>query len=259
MKKQIPLVAWFGIGLAALGIGAMRMLEENVWRRPEASVVLHFDFSKVETEERPKMTQLVQEQIDRRAQKLGCEYKIRELGNGRFRIEVFGHAKIGTADLGRFLSGPRLEFRLIHPDFAHLPDPPIKSAVPSGYDLLEMTTEDKNQREGSSYSAVKSTPEMDTDDISYAEAEEVSTGGYQGSLHFTEKGRKRFAEVTEANPNRFLAITLDGRIYAAPRISGRIDTDRATINGSFDVRQAMELANVLSSPLLQIPAKIVSE
>ena len=46
-----------------------------------------------------------------------------------------------AADAGRLLTGPRLTFRYLHPDFANLAKPP-----PAGYEVLEMLVEDASRK-----------------------------------------------------------------------------------------------------------------
>src|SRR5437764_15384487 len=52
-----------------------------------------------------------------------------------------------------------------------------------------------------------------------------------------------------------MAIVLDGVLYSAPRINEPITGGNASISGSFDVKEAFELANVLENPL-EAPVKI---
>ena len=73
-----------------------------------------------------------------------------------------------------------------------------------------------------------------------------------------DEGSKLFAEITKENIGHQLAIVLDGELYSAPVIQSEIPGGRGVINGSFDLREAFELANVLENPL-EAPVKIMEE
>jgi preprotein translocase subunit SecD len=63
------------------------------------------------------------------------------------------------------------------------------------------------------------------------------------------EGAAKFGAFTGANINRQLAIVLDNRIYSAPSINSRIDSD-GIIQGSFTQQEAADLALVLRSGAL---------
>jgi preprotein translocase subunit SecD len=63
------------------------------------------------------------------------------------------------------------------------------------------------------------------------------------------EGAAKFGNFTAANINRQLAIVLDKRIFSAPRIETRIDSD-GRITGSFTQQEAADLALVLRSGAL---------
>ncbi len=70
---------------------------------------------------------------------------------------------------------------------------------------------------------------------------------------FTHEAGKIFAQFTQNNINRGLAIVLDGNVITAPRIRSRI-ADSGMIDGSFTQQQATDLSTVLRSGAL--PAAI---
>ncbi len=63
------------------------------------------------------------------------------------------------------------------------------------------------------------------------------------------EGASKFGQFTQANINRQLAIVLDSRVYSAPNINNRIDSD-GIIQGSFTQQEAADLALVLRSGAL---------
>jgi preprotein translocase subunit SecD len=62
----------------------------------------------------------------------------------------------------------------------------------------------------------------------------------------TEKGRKALADITRQSVGRRLAIVVDGKLLAAPRIEMEISGGRALITGRFSTREANELATKIN-------------
>jgi SecD/SecF fusion protein len=78
-------------------------------------------------------------------------------------------------------------------------------------------------------------------------------------MQMTPAGSVTWANLTEKNNQRFVAISLDDVVYSAPRVNGKIDGGNTEISGNFTVEAAQDLANVLKSGKLDAPAKIVQE
>ncbi|HEX2229223.1 MAG TPA: protein translocase subunit SecD [Candidatus Binatia bacterium] len=78
-------------------------------------------------------------------------------------------------------------------------------------------------------------------------------------LVLNSRGARLFEEITGANVKRRLAIVLDGRVYSAPVIQERIGGGRASITGSFTIKEARDLAIVLRAGALPAPVEIVEE
>jgi preprotein translocase subunit SecD len=72
-------------------------------------------------------------------------------------------------------------------------------------------------------------------------------------------GARLFEQITAANVKRRLAIVLDNRVYSAPVIQERIAGGRASITGSFDIKEARDLAIVLRAGALPAPVQIAEE
>jgi preprotein translocase subunit SecD len=79
------------------------------------------------------------------------------------------------------------------------------------------------------------------------------------SMEFTDVGAKLFEQITGANVKKRLAIILDNNVYSAPVIRDRIAGGRAMIEGSFDTKEASDLAVVLRSGALPAPVKILEQ
>ncbi|MCU0608843.1 MAG: protein translocase subunit SecD [Chitinispirillaceae bacterium] len=109
---------------------------------------------------------------------------------------------------------------------------------------------------------LKGSPEMRGDAIKDARSsmdQQGMSGGAKVDLEMNGRGARRFANVTAANVNRFLAIVLDSSVYSAPRIIQKIALGRAEITGRFSVKEARDLAVVLRAGALPAPMKIIEE
>lgn len=69
------------------------------------------------------------------------------------------------------------------------------------------------------------------------------------SFSLNNDGATKMGNFTQANLNRQLAIVLDGRVYSAPVIQGRIDSE-GRITGNFTQQEAGDLGLVLRSGAL---------
>jgi len=78
-------------------------------------------------------------------------------------------------------------------------------------------------------------------------------------VHFTltKRGGRRFAQLTGANIDKPLVITLDGRVESAPIIESKIrDQGRITMGGGSTWEDAYDMAIVLRAGALPAPVKI---
>ncbi len=78
-------------------------------------------------------------------------------------------------------------------------------------------------------------------------------------MQMTPTGSRTWANLTEKNDKRYVAISLDDIVYSSPRVNGKIEGGNTEISGNFTVEAAQDLANVLKSGKLDAPAKIVQE
>jgi SecD/SecF fusion protein len=77
------------------------------------------------------------------------------------------------------------------------------------------------------------------------------------SLDLTGRGGKIFANITEKNVNKRLAIVLDEMVRSAPVIREKILGGSAQISGSFTHEEATDLAIVLRVGALPAPVEII--
>ena len=79
------------------------------------------------------------------------------------------------------------------------------------------------------------------------------------SVEFNAAGARAFADLTEANVGKRLAIVLDGNVHSAPVIREKIPSGRAQITGGFTTAEATDLAIVLRAGALPAPVKVLEE
>lgn len=78
-------------------------------------------------------------------------------------------------------------------------------------------------------------------------------------LILSDRGSREFETITGENVGRNLAIVLDGKVFSAPVIREKIAGGRASITGTFDIKEARDLAIVLRAGALPAPIKIAEE
>lgn len=76
-------------------------------------------------------------------------------------------------------------------------------------------------------------------------------------LKFDSLGAKLFEQITGENVGKRMAIVLDGVSYSSPVIKDRIGGGEAIIEGSFDHKEATDLAIVLRAGSLPAPVNII--
>lgn len=77
-------------------------------------------------------------------------------------------------------------------------------------------------------------------------------------MQMNAQGAEKWANLTEKNANKAaIAIVMDGYVYSAPWVNGKITGGRSSISGSFTPDEAGDLANVLKSGTLPAKAQIV--
>ncbi len=77
-------------------------------------------------------------------------------------------------------------------------------------------------------------------------------------IEFNDEGRKIFADLTQKNLNKRLAIYLDGAPITIPVVRDVITDGRAVISGNFSLEEAKKLATRLNAGALPVPVKLIS-
>ncbi|MBL9135238.1 MAG: protein translocase subunit SecD [Verrucomicrobiales bacterium] len=209
--------------------------------------------------------------LRRRVDKYGvAEPSIQKTGGDRIEIQMPGLTESEKDAVKRQIERAAfLEFRMVHPESDRML---ADGLVPYGYEILtEVRRDRKSGREQSIPMLVKKKPERGLTGkfitSAFPEPDPV-TGEPKIAFEFNDEGAKIFAELTREHSPRqggpagtqysYLAIVLDGVLYSAPRILGEIPGGRGVIQGSFDIKEAYELANVLMNPL-EAPVKLLEE
>jgi preprotein translocase subunit SecD len=126
--------------------------------------------------------------------------------------------------------------------------------VPSSVEIIGGKYTDESGRTVRNYYAVEKKSAVSGRDLKNARR---SVDRYnQPAVEFSlnAAGAKKFAKVTGENINRRLAIVLDNQVMSAPNIKAQI-SDSGIIEGSFDLKEAEDLALVLRSGSL--PASVL--
>lgn len=75
-------------------------------------------------------------------------------------------------------------------------------------------------------------------------------------LQMTEEGGDNWAQMTQDNAGRVIAITMDNVVYSAPRVNEPITGGRTQISGSFTINEAKDLSGLLNGGALPAPCVI---
>ncbi len=87
-----------------------------------------------------------------------------------------------------------------------------------------------------------------------------TAGGYVVNFQLSGEGASRFAQLTGANIDKPLAITLDSRVESAPFINSKIrKRGQITMGSSATVRNARNMEIVLKAGALPAPVEIIEK
>jgi len=101
----------------------------------------------------------------------------------------------------------------------------------------------------------------DQTDVTFQTGSQSATASSEPvvSIAFDDSGKQKFAELTQNNLNKTIAIVLDNKIVSAPTVSVAITDGKAVITGSKDVKEAQKLASRLKEGALPISAKLIGQ
>jgi SecD/SecF fusion protein len=205
------------------------------------------------------------EVLRKRVDRLGvAEPILQPSGPDRIQIQLPGLSQAEMDEAKRTIERSAfLEFRMVHPESAELL---AQGIIEPGYEVLKQEVRNrKGEQEVIPYLVRKGAERGLTG--KYLTRASVSrhpvTNEPEINFEMNNEGAKLFAEITREYAPRGdkryqLAIVLDGELYSAPSIQSTIEGGRGVITGSFDLKEAFELANVLENPL-EAPVKILSQ
>ena len=195
------------------------------------------------------------EVLRKRVDKFGvAEPVIQPSGSDKILVQLPGLSEADKESAKKQIQqAAYLEFRLVHKDNDQILDELDKGvgSIPPGYELLKHKERMPGGKERLLRVIVKKRPErgLTGNIIKNAVVVRGNLGEPQIEFQLNSSGTEIFGEVTRENVHRRLAIVLDGELYSAPEIQSPIETGSGQITGIDDVREALELANVLENPL----------
>jgi len=162
-----------------------------------------------------------------------------------------------------FIAVPQQNMRAVQRAFS-LPE--VQAVIPSDVEFLfgnEPLIYDDGQYQ--KLYLTKKEPELLGEMLSDASVQisggtqSLSAGEPYVSMELNNEGAKIFSRVTGMNLDRQLAIVLDGKVASAPVITTKITTGSASIEGSFTMEQAQDLALILRAGALPAPLYSITE
>ena len=87
-----------------------------------------------------------------------------------------------------------------------------------------------------------------------AQIQEDNSGNKRNmvSLEMTKEGKKKFADATQKNLGKPIAIVYDGQVISSPTVNSAITNGQAVIEGDFTYEEAEELASTIRIGGLQV-------
>ena len=106
-------------------------------------------------------------------------------------------------------------------------------------------------------------PVLDGDVIDNARPTINPNGNYEVTMLMNSAAAKEWSIITELAsskvPKEAIAIVLDGRVYSAPTVQGKIPNGSSSISGNFEMEDAEDLSNILKAGRLSVPARVVEQ
>ena len=136
----------------------------------------------------------------------------------------------------------------------------LKKDLPAGFEMAFQKEVSKATNEVTSLIPylVEATSKLTGDDLQDASVQiDQQKNQPYVALNFKSRGAKKFEQITADNAGKRMAVILDGNVYTAPNIEGRIAGGRASITlgyGDFNqlLRSAKDIALVLRAGALPV-------
>jgi SecD/SecF fusion protein len=140
--------------------------------------------------------------------------------------------------------------------------PDVQKVIPNNveFKFQARTQKDPEGNEFFVMYLVNKEPELTGGVITDATANiDPSTSAPIVSMTMNSEGATEWARITGANVNKRIAIMLDGGIFSAPVVKGKIPGGRSQIEGMADLNEAKLLEIVLKAGALPAPVDIIEE
>jgi preprotein translocase subunit SecD len=199
------------------------------------------------------------ETIRNRVDQFGvAEPSIQQQGDNRILVQLPGVQDPARA---KALIGKTALLEFTGVDERTDPESALRAGPPPGTEILYQRRIDKQTREERKTPfLVQKKASITGADVATARVSiDQNTSEPYVSVDFNAAGARAFAELTEANVGRRLAIVLDGNVHSAPQIRERIPSGHAQITGGFTTEEATDLAIVLRAGALPAPVQVLEE
>jgi preprotein translocase subunit SecD len=140
--------------------------------------------------------------------------------------------------------------------------PEVRAMIPEGRQIAFSANRRDPQDPESPYEMIvlKAEPELRGEVVTDAiGTTDIQTGQPVVQMSMDLFGAERWAQITEDNVNKRVAVVLDSAVYSAPWIEEKIPGGHTRITGSADLKEAELLATVLKSGALKAPIRIIEE
>ena len=141
----------------------------------------------------------------------------------------------------------------------------VKTKFPSNLVFMygKMESEDDKTKDVVPIYAIKTLEngqaELEGDHVANAAQDFDERGRVAIKMNMDKMGTSIWAKITTKNIGKPVAIVLDNIVYSAPNVNDAITTGNSQISGSYSLKTAQDLAEILESGKLPAPAKIVQE
>ncbi|MBI3881518.1 MAG: protein translocase subunit SecD [Verrucomicrobia bacterium] len=198
------------------------------------------------------------EVLRKRVDKMGvAEPVLQPAGGNRILIQLPGLSESAKQDARITLQKAAfLEFRMVHPNNDEL----IAQSVEREplYERLFEETKAANGEKVQRPIFVKKKAELTGKYLKRAmPTTDMTTGEPEILFEMNSEGASLMGALTREHIRERMAIVLDGVVYSAPVIQSEISAS-GRITGSFDIKEAIQLAQVMENPL-EAPVKIIEE
>ena len=140
--------------------------------------------------------------------------------------------------------------------------PDVQKVIPNNveFKFSAKTEKDANGKEYYRLFLVNKEPELTGGVITDAQANiDPNTSTPIVTMTMNSEGATEWARITGANVGKRIAIMLDGAIFSAPVVKGKIPGGRSQIEGMADLNEAKLLEIVLKAGALPAPVDIIEE